>query len=114
MSNHYEIPDPLLKRCAGRTELAERIIARFLEQMAEDLPKLGELVLEQDCEAVRRTAHRLKGAAASVAAEEVRANAAELEKVAAASLVDELQPQLDMLHETARAYQELTSSLVAG
>lgn len=114
MSEHYQIPDPLLARCAGRMELAERVISRFLEQMEEDLPKLVHLVSEQDCEKVRRAAHRIKGAAANVAADDVRAVAAELEHQAADDHIDEVKLSLNGLQAQVQTYRELTASLFAG
>ena len=69
----------LLQRCGGREELARRLLHKFTAQAAADVRELEAAVGRQDAATTSAAAHRLKGSAANVSAESVRALAGELE-----------------------------------
>jgi HPt (histidine-containing phosphotransfer) domain-containing protein len=58
------------------------ILQSFVDSRERYLSTVGDAVESRDAAAIRRATHGLKGAAASVGAEEVTAIAAELERVA--------------------------------
>ncbi|RME92488.1 MAG: response regulator [Verrucomicrobia bacterium] len=72
----------LLERCGGQEAVARRLLSRFMEQGRETLAALQEAVRAGDLEQVGFLAHRLKGAAATVAAVQVRAAAERIEQAA--------------------------------
>ena len=65
-------------------ELAGAVIRGFLEDCPLQLAVLSKRVSEADATGARHQAHRIKGAAAAVAAEALRARASEMERAAAA------------------------------
>ncbi len=69
----------LLTRCLGKPELATRILARFDRQLADDLERIEAALADGKTEIAREVAHRLKGAAANVAAHALREQAHALE-----------------------------------
>jgi HPt (histidine-containing phosphotransfer) domain-containing protein len=73
-----DVPE-LLGRCLGQRELAHRVLSRFGQQLADDLQALREAVKSGDAEQLTRLAHRMKGAAANVAAHNLREQAAAVE-----------------------------------
>ena len=69
----------LLNRCLGKPELAAKVLARFDKQLAEDVQRIDTALAEGQIELAREVAHRLKGAAANVAAHALREQAHALE-----------------------------------
>jgi two-component system sensor histidine kinase/response regulator len=78
----------LLKVLDGDRESAAEIAADFLDDLPVQLSGLREAVAAGDAVRVRRRAHALKGASASVGAEALRQLAAGLEQSAAAGVLD--------------------------
>ena len=78
MTTSYVIPDDLLARCVGKAELVQRVLNGFIRQLDEEISKRQNDLADGDFEEAARTAHRLKGASANVAAEQLRATAEEL------------------------------------
>ena len=74
--------EALLERCLGNLELAERLTAKFLDQMDETLGQIEDRVHVEDAEGTARLAHTLKGSAASLSAEALREVLARLEAAA--------------------------------
>ncbi len=72
--------EAVLRRCSGRVELARRLLRKFVEQARADVETLGAALACAEAGAVAAAAHRLKGSAANVGAEVVRARAADLEQ----------------------------------
>ncbi|HEY4328955.1 MAG TPA: ATP-binding protein [Phycisphaerae bacterium] len=70
---------PLLHRCGGSHDFAEKVLAKFRVQSVETLEALVRTAKEKDAKATCRNAHSLKGMAATVAAEPLRVAAAEAE-----------------------------------
>ena len=69
----------LVHRCMGKTSLAERLVQTFLTLVRPYAQDVADAVAQQDPVALRDSAHRLKGSAASVSALLVSQIAAELE-----------------------------------
>lgn len=71
----------LLARVLGDEEIVTRIIKTFVEDMPEQLLSLEAALNEENWDKCIRQAHRIKGAAGSVAADSMRQSAMNMEKV---------------------------------
>jgi CheY-like chemotaxis protein/HPt (histidine-containing phosphotransfer) domain-containing protein len=105
--------EALLTRCAGNEALADRLVVTFREQLETDLAALDEAVSGGDAATVMRAAHRIKGAAANVSAEALRAAAAHLEAEAAAGNLDEARSLPAAVREAARQFRDAVSVAAA-
>ena len=114
MNEKYQVPDELLARCVGRTELVQRVVNSFLQQLDQDIPELAGTLASGNTEDARRVAHRIKGASANVAAEDIRAAAENLEHLASDQRLDEARANMHVLQSNCKLFRELTSSFVAG
>jgi PAS domain S-box-containing protein len=83
-------PAALLKRLAGSHSLAEKLVTGFLEDTPFQLQILRKQLEDGDAPSARRQAHKLKGAAATLSAEALRAVAYEAEQAAIAGQLDRL------------------------
>jgi signal transduction histidine kinase/CheY-like chemotaxis protein/HPt (histidine-containing phosphotransfer) domain-containing protein len=86
--------EPLLRRCRGRRDFAEKVLEKFRTQSAQTLEALVRALHEKDGEVVARSAHSLKGMAATVSAEPLRQAAADAEAKARAQDWEAVQSQL--------------------
>jgi HPt (histidine-containing phosphotransfer) domain-containing protein len=95
----YQVFDraALLKRVAGNSTLADKLVRHFLEDTPSQLSTLRKHLDERDAPAARMQAHKLKGAAATLSANSLRdlayqaelaAKAGELIQLAQAFLLD--------------------------
>ncbi len=87
----------LLRRCMGRRELAARLIAKLVGQGERDLEAAVQAVQRGDAAALTIAAHRLKGAAANVAAGGLQRVAADLESLGRAGNLTGASPLLERL-----------------
>jgi HPt (histidine-containing phosphotransfer) domain-containing protein len=71
----------LMKRLQEDMELANLVVAAFLEDIPRQILKLNQLYANTDIPGVRRQAHTIKGASANLGAEAMRAVAFEIEKL---------------------------------
>jgi PAS domain S-box-containing protein len=78
----------LLRRLRGDRQLARITVQAFLQDMPAQLNNLRLRLEESDAPGLRALAHTLKGAAATVAAEGLRAMALAMERAAAAGELD--------------------------
>jgi CheY-like chemotaxis protein/HPt (histidine-containing phosphotransfer) domain-containing protein len=69
----------LLKRCLGKAELADKLLVKLHARLGTDLFEIKAAIDAGDSEQLARCAHRLKGAAANLSAEPLRAVSADLE-----------------------------------
>jgi PAS domain S-box-containing protein len=72
----------LLNRCQDKRELCGRVIAKFRDRCSEHRERIARAIVAADCDDLARAAHSLKGAAANLSAERLRAAAAEIERIA--------------------------------
>lgn len=84
--------DELLARCLGNSQLAMRVVDTFRARLAQDLSAVDQALQDGDWDLLADLAHRIKGAAASVSAPQVRRWAAELEQATRARRMAELPP----------------------
>jgi len=71
--------EALLQRCMGNRAFLQRIVLKFQNRLAGDMEELEHRVALGNGHEVERLAHSLKGAAANLSAETLRAAAARLE-----------------------------------
>jgi CheY-like chemotaxis protein len=71
-----------LRRCGNRIDLVQRVMGRFIQQAQDDLAELKSAVDRGDAEVAARLGRRFCGAASDLAAEPLRAAAAEVENAA--------------------------------
>ncbi len=72
----------LLDRCMGNLELAERCLVRFEQKLPTDVESVQQCIDSDNREELVQVAHRIKGSAATVAAEGLAEAAAALEDYA--------------------------------
>jgi len=92
-------PEGLLNRLMGDKDIARAVIGGFLEDLPLKIEELKSLFASSDAVAARREAHSLKVAAATVAAEALRAIGLAMEQAAAAGELDKAAALLPQLEE---------------
>jgi HPt (histidine-containing phosphotransfer) domain-containing protein len=101
----------LLGRCLGKRELAQRVLNRFQKQLTDDVVSLQHALDTGDQAVLATVAHRVKGAAANVAAHRLHERAATLEEAARAGDWDQLPLEVELLcadrEEFNAAWQDL-------
>ncbi len=89
--------DLLRKRWGNDAAFTEKLIKKFCDQAPQQIRQLEKALAANDLEAVVRVAHTLKGSAGYVAAERLRGIAAELEQLARAEGLGEVQAKTEVL-----------------
>ena len=109
----------LLCRCMGKAGLADRLVVKLAEQAAEDERELVAALAVGDAERLLAAAHRLKGAAANVAANPLRQVAFQIEVAARGrrlaevpELMAELRVQLQRLTQFAAGLGSVSQSAI--
>jgi CheY-like chemotaxis protein len=103
----------LLKRCLGKEELADKLLAKLHARLGTDLNEIKAAVDAGDAEQLARSAHRLKGAAANLSAEALRAVAGDLEALGRSGDVGAARDVLARLKYEGRRFLQETLPLVA-
>lgn len=106
--------DELLTRCMGNISFAERILAKFQDRFQHDLEELDKALQAHDSEAVARTAHRIKGASANVAAAGLYQRAAEIEELGRVQRLSDIPYGLEQLRHEWSRFVHATSALEPG
>jgi HPt (histidine-containing phosphotransfer) domain-containing protein len=84
----------LVRRCMGRIELAERLLASFESRFPADLEKVEACLAEGDTAKLARLVHQLKGAAANISAPELHVVMSRMEEAVRAERRDEAAERL--------------------
>lgn len=71
--------EELLERVDGDYELLEELLSIFIEELPLQLQDIEMAIKNEDCEKLRTSVHRLKGAVGNLAAEEAYELAAQIE-----------------------------------
>jgi two-component system sensor histidine kinase/response regulator len=95
----------LLRRLMGDRKLAGMVLQGFLDNAPSQLQNLQQRLNEADSAGARAQAHTLKGSAATVAAEELRAIALAMERAAAVSRWDHYRDLLPRASEELERFQ---------
>lgn len=113
MTDTYEVPEELLARCVGRVDLVKRVIGAFVEQLDEDIPQLIGTVEQGDAADAKKLAHRIKGAAANVAADPLRDAAAQVEELAANQEIAEAETYVAELKTGWEVYKDKVATFIS-
>ncbi|MBA4020587.1 MAG: hypothetical protein C0483_25800 [Pirellula sp.] len=94
--------DQLLRRCMGRVELAERLLASFQERLPIEVAQIHECLAASDAVRLTRLVHQFKGTTANVSAPELHGIAVRMEQAAQAGQTETV---ACCLTEVAQAWQ---------
>jgi HPt (histidine-containing phosphotransfer) domain-containing protein len=100
--------DELVRRCMGRIELVERLLASFEDRFPKELSQIEECLIAGDVERLTRLTHQLKGTAANVSAPVILAIATKMEESARARRLETVTTHLSDVRdawEQFRAYK---------
>lgn len=105
LSNHQQIWDKqeALRRLGNNASLLHTIAGMFIAQMGDKLAELNSALEKGDHEATRFVSHSIKGNAGDVGAVAVHKMAAELEKLAKAQNLDDIQAVMPLFTATISA-----------
>jgi CheY-like chemotaxis protein/DNA-binding transcriptional regulator YdaS (Cro superfamily) len=102
--------ETLQQRCMGNRKLASKALKMFETSLATDVNQLLESVSKGDAKGAAASAHKIKGSAANVSAEQVRAVAADLEKLAKADSLGQTTAALEQLDQEMKRFKEYLST----
>jgi HPt (histidine-containing phosphotransfer) domain-containing protein len=106
--------DELLARCMGNANFAERVLSKFLQRGALDLDELVRAADALDAQAVTLMAHRIKGAAANVAAQRLRERAAVIEELGRTARLSDVPKNITCLQQEWTDFVQATALLELG
>ena len=102
--------ETLQQRCMGNRKLASKALKIFETNVIKDIELLVDGMSRNDAKAVAASAHKIKGSAANVSAEQVRVIAANLEKLAKEDALAQATDSIDHLDREIRRFQEYLST----
>lgn len=114
MPDAFVVPDDLFARCVGKIELVQSVLSAFVRQVDEDIPQLIKNLESGDFEAAEKTAHRIKGASANVAAEDICETAGRIETFAREQQPAEVAVEVEQLKDEWKQYVQQTASFISG
>jgi HPt (histidine-containing phosphotransfer) domain-containing protein len=97
-----------LELTEGDEELLRDLIMLFKQESAELMGQLESSVASGDCDSVRKAAHRLKGASASVGGVKIAATARMLETMGATKTLTDADGMMAQLHGLIGEYDRAT------
>jgi PAS domain S-box-containing protein len=110
-------PEILAELDAAGPGLFEELLEQYRTDAPGHLAALHEALAERSADRLRKTAHSLKGASASLGAAAIMSTCAEIEKAAGAGrfedaslLIDRLEPELERLWHAAQARSQPAAS----
>lgn len=98
--------EELTRRCAGKLDLVERVLARFCSRFEADFTELEQAAVADDLGTVARVAHRIGGASASAAAHSIRRVVGEAEDFARRGKADDVFQSVERLREEWSRFQD--------
>lgn len=99
----------LAERLGGDEELVTEILEVFAADLPVQLARMEDALASGDTEILTRGAHTLKGAAANVGAQSLRAACTDLEDALRAGRIEDATPLLGLVRGAAAAFQERIS-----
>jgi HPt (histidine-containing phosphotransfer) domain-containing protein len=102
----------LTNRCMGNIDLVQRVLAKFEQQLPEELAELERSLGLRDTEQIARIAHRVKGTSASMSAESLRRAAAAIESLGRTGCVTDVSKEIEHLRGEWERYLEYASTLL--
>jgi HPt (histidine-containing phosphotransfer) domain-containing protein len=102
----------LRRRCMGNTKLAARALETFGATIDSYVQDLSASLQSGDAKSAGATAHKIKGAAGNVSADEISRIAGDLEKLSKSDQIAQSQAALSQLQrEVARAREFIATSM---
>jgi len=98
--------EELVQRCLGNLALAERLLTKFQDRFETDLMELEKVVLAGRGGEIAQVAHRMKGAAASMAASRLKELSARIEDLGRTDHGEDAVSCLEQLRREWKQYQE--------
>jgi HPt (histidine-containing phosphotransfer) domain-containing protein len=89
--------EALKVRCLGNLALVERVLSKFTSQLDVDLAELERAIESRDVTEAAQVAHRIKGTAGSVSAQDLYENAMHAEQRALDMQLTELPRDLERM-----------------
>ncbi|HEV7226595.1 MAG TPA: response regulator [Pirellulales bacterium] len=117
-AKHDDAPPPwncsaVAERFMGDWDFVQMLLEKFERQTDADLEQLEARVAARDAEQTALLAHRLKGAAASLAAESLAATAAKLESIGRNAAMDEAESCFAALRNERERFQNYHREVLA-
>ncbi len=96
--SEVEDTSPIVSRLGLNSSKFSKVIARFVDRLAEQLPAMDEAFWAKDFEALAKLGHWLKGAGGTVGFDVFYEPASELEIAAKAEDLESVERQLQLIH----------------
>ena len=110
-----QLPSPidlsaLLEMLGGDKQIVASLLSKFVDELTTDLAASERAVTDQDAEALRQIAHRIKGTSANLHALMLSAAARELEQACTEADASLMTIKQQVMSDQARAVQEAIES----
>ena len=110
-----QVPSPidfaaLLDMLGGEKQIVLSLLSKFAEELTSDLAASEQATVDQDAEALRQIAHRVKGTSANLHALMLSAAARELEQACTEADASLMTIKQQVMSDQARAVQEAIES----
>ena len=110
-----QLPSPLdfsalLEMLGGDKQVVASLLSKFVDELATDLAASELAITDQDAEALRQIAHRIKGTSANLHALMLSAAARELEQACTEADASLMTIKQQVMSDQARAVQEAIES----
>ena len=113
-----QLPSPidlsaLLEMLGGDKQIVASLLSKFVDELTTDLAASELAITDQDAEALRQIAHRIKGTSANLHALMLSAAARELEQACTEADASLMTIKQQVMSDQARAVQEAIESWCA-
>ena len=110
-----QLPSPidfsaLLEMLGGDKQMVASLLSKFVDELTTDLTASEQAITDQDAEALRQIAHRIKGTSANLHALMLSAAARELEQACTEADASLMTIKQRVMSDQARAVQEAIES----
>jgi HPt (histidine-containing phosphotransfer) domain-containing protein len=110
-----QLPSPidfsaLLEMLGGDKQMVASLLSKFVDELTTDLTASEQAITDQDAEALRQIAHRIKGTSANLHALMLSAAARELELACTEADASLMTIKQQVMSDQARAVQESIES----
>ena len=102
--------DALLAMLGGDRQVTVALLTTFTEELSADIADCEQALAQQDTEALRRIAHRIKGTSANLHALVLSAAAREFEQACSEADASLMKIKQQVMSDQARAVQEAIES----
>ena len=100
----------LLEMLGGEKQIVASLLSKFAEELTSDLAASEQAMVDQDAEALRQAAHRIKGTSANLHALMLSAAACELEQACTEADASLMTIKQQVMSDQARLVREAIES----